>query len=234
MFLIIKEGLVNEEKPSYVPHVCIYSQRIWFFMPMQCEFQSLSFWNALKINTRLRSCFCICIFLYLSLTFHVISSPFHFSISEVILPPVQTFGICVGYTNRVQCCCNQAIHATQLSPHAGGKSHVTLSRGVPQGTNTCLRQVPSNITDEGTWRTLLLNLLLSGWAKLCQEPKSKEAKDSCTLQNSQNRVQSNLRAYFSGVFKVEANNTKLIPKGWHWSSPNHLKFHVLPSVQRLH
>lgn len=233
MFLIIKEGFVNEEEPWYVPHICIYSQRIWFFMPMQCGIQSPSFWNAMKINTP----FCICIFLYLPLTFHVISSPFHFSISEVTLPSVQTLGICVGYTNRDQCCCNQAIHAKQLSPHAGGKSHVTLSRG-PQGTNTCLHQVPSKTTDERTWRTLLLNRLLLGWAKLCQEPKSKEAKDSSTLQNSQNRAQSNLRAYFSGAFKIGANNIKLILEEWHRSSPSHLKFQIpsqiLPSVQRFH
>lgn len=55
------------------------------------------------------------------------------------------------------------------------ESHTSLGRGVTQGANTWLHHAKQ--------RTLLPNWLLLGSVKLSQDSISKDAKDSCTLQN---------------------------------------------------
>lgn len=63
-------------------------------------------------------------------------------------------------------------------------------------------------------------------------PNPRRQRTPALCRTSQHRLQQNLRAYFSGAFKVGANNIKLILRGSHWSSLNHLRFHVLPSVHQ--
>lgn len=173
----MKDLLVRKNLNRPLIHIFTHRE-IGVFVPIQCEIQSLngSFWNALKnIQTLVLRYFAyVCIFLYIFI-FHFIPSPLHFSFSKVTLPPVQTFGICVGYTDRVQCCCKSAIHTKQLPPKWGCRvTHVPWQR-VPQGDNTCLHRAKQS--------TLLPNWLLLGLVKLSQDSTSKDAKDPCTLQN---------------------------------------------------
>lgn len=146
------------------------------------------------------------IFLHLPLTFHFIPSPFHFSISEVTLPPVQTFGICIGYTNRVQCCCNNSL------PNAGAESHVSLSRGVPQDANMCLRSLPTPLP-EGLRELCCWTAYSWGERSSPRTPNPRRQRTPALCRTSQHRLQLNLRACFSGAFKVGTNNIKLIVRG---------------------
>lgn len=168
--------------------IYIFTHReIWLSMPNAMWNSELkwSFWNALKINIPLRYSFCI--YVYLSLpssyfSFYSLSFPFlhlwsHTS-THVNLCPLHWL-----YEQGLLPATTWQFMQNNSLPNMGAESHVSLSRGAPQGTNTCLSRVPSNTTAKGGWRTLLLNCLLLGWAKLSQGPKSKGAKDSCTLQN---------------------------------------------------
>lgn len=134
-----------------------------------------SFWNAVKISTPLMYSFCICVYLSPPFPyFHFIPFPFCFSISEVTLTPVAK--LCPLHWLYEQGPIGTVTWRFMQNNsllNVGAESHMSLSRGATQGSNTCLGQVPSNPTAKGGWRTLLPNCLLLGWAKLSQGPKSK-------------------------------------------------------------
>lgn len=147
------------------------------------------------------------VFLYI-LIFHFIPSPLHFSISKVTLPPVQTFGTCVGYTDRVQCCCKLAIHRKQLSPKWGCRvTHVPWQRGTPgcqYMTWSCQTENSvAKLTSLGISKALP-GLRIQGGKRLLDfaEPLSTD----CSWI---------LGPIFSGAFKAGTNNTKLKVRGSH-------------------
>ena len=119
----------------------------------------------------------------------------------------------VSQTRVESCTCPSAEECPRAPTHALVRS---LPTPLPKGLG------------ELCWRTAF------SWDEQSspRTPNPRKQRTPALCRTSQHRLQLNLRAYFSGALKVGANNIKLILRGSHWSSPNHLKSHVLPSVHQ--
>lgn len=158
-------------------HVFTHRER-GTFVAIQCEIQSLNevFWNALKsiYILTLRYSVGMCVFLY-NLIFSFYSFSFAFlHLQSHTSTCANIWHLCWPYRQGPMLLQTSKSEKTSLSQMTA-ESHTSLGRGVTQGANTWLHHAKQ--------RTLLPNWLLLGSVKLSQDSISKDAKDSCTLQN---------------------------------------------------
>lgn len=195
-------------------------------MPIQCEIQSLmKFLKCIEkhLNISIRYSVCVCVYLSLHSYFSFYSFSFAFlHLQSHTSTCANLWHLCWLYRQGPVLLQISNSHKRALSQMRVQRHTRPLAEGTPgwpHMTPSCQTENSASVrrlTSLGISKALP-GLHIQGCKGLLHFAEHLSTDCSWILV-----------PIFSDAFKAGTNNTKL--RGSHWSSPSHLKFHVLPSV----